>query len=407
VAGKVRFEHCWDGARTALVEAWIADLGALCPGILVENDLRDAASIRDDLVTSAASGSPPSVVMLRSDTLPFFAEHGLLLPLDDLLRRDGIQPDWFVPAELEHHRWQGRTYGLPQVTAGGQYLLFVNTDAVFKLGADPARPIATWQDLEALVEPARKLGVRVLDPTRVAPGMTFHQLLTYANGGRYWDEALTRVLWADEAGVEAADWLLRFVKAQAAPGRTTAPVDADGAALSPDEWGLSKQVCCINGAGWFFQLHQQAQHLHVAAYPFPRNATRPDSAGATPVTGGWTLAMPASAPDQDAAWELVKLATASVSACAFTARQRRPSPLAGCDDELGVANSQPFWPAIGESTRRAVRVPSSPIQPRLAQIGQDMQAEILRADRPPRETLGAAAREAQRLLDEWNARRPT
>lgn len=417
ISGRVRFSHCWDGARTALVEAWIADFQSRYSGIVVEHELRESTAIRDRLVTTVAGGSVPNLVMLRSDMIPFFAEQDILRPLDDLIARDAVLAEWFVPTELASHRWQGRTFGLPQVTAGAQYLLFVNTDRLYRLGGDPTRPIETWQDLDGLIEPARRADLLVLDPTRVPGGTTFHQLLTYANGGQYWDDDLEQIRWGDAASLEAAEWLRRFTGATPGADQTsgrssdetasrapTADVSAKGA-LTTDEWGLGRQVCCINGAGWFFQLHQQAQHIQYVAYPFPRNAANPESAGATPITGGWTLAIPRGAQDHDAAWELLKLATVSASACAFTARQRRPSPLAGCDQEVGLAASQPFWPSIVASLNRGVAMPISPIQPRLERMYLGMQDELLLGGRPSRDVLEGAAREAQHLLDEWNARR--
>jgi ABC-type glycerol-3-phosphate transport system substrate-binding protein len=405
VVGTVKFEHAWDGARAPLVEALLADLGALCPGITVEDTIQDGDSVRERLVMALAGGSPPGVVMLRSDSVAYFAEQEALLPLDDLMARDGIASDWFVPAELASRRWDGRTYGLPQVTAGGQHLLFVNTDLLYKIGVDPAHPIETWQDLQALVEPARKADLLVLDPGRMASGMTAHQVWTYANAGQYWDADLQQITWAEPSGVQAAEWLLRFVMAQAGSYDRVASSPSVRTPFSPDEWGAGKYLCCINGAGWFFQLHQQAQHLRYAVYEFPRNADNPASTGATPSTGGWMLSIPRAARDQDAAWELVKLATASVSACAFAARQRRPSPLAGCDTANRLASSQPLWPAITASLTQTIPVPVSPIQPRLEQIYRDMQDDFLRERRAPRTALEDAAMDAQRLLDGWQASR--
>jgi ABC-type glycerol-3-phosphate transport system substrate-binding protein len=140
-------------------------------------------------------------------------------------------------------------------------------------------------------------------------------------------------------------------------------------------------------------------------YDFPRNADNPASTGATPSTGGWMLSIPRAAREPDAAWELVKLATASVSACAFAGRQRRPSALAGCDTANNLASSQPFWPVISANLAKTIAVPVSPIQPRLEQMYREMQDDLLRERRPPRAALEDAALEAQRLLDEWQATR--
>jgi ABC-type glycerol-3-phosphate transport system substrate-binding protein len=403
--GTVKLEHAWAGAQTPLMEALLADLGALCPGITVEHTVQDGESMRERLVMALAGGSSPDVVMLRSDSVAYFAEQEALLPLDDLMARDGIGADWFVPSELASRRWVGRTYGLPQVTAAGHHLLFVNTDLLARIGVDPARPIETWQDLDALVGPARRADLLVLDPGRMAPGMTAHQVWTYSNGGQYWDAELQQIAWADAAGLQAAEWLLRFILAQGGSYERVASSSSARTPFSPDEWGASKYICCVNGVGWFYQLHQQAQHVRYAVYDLPRNADNPASRGATPSIGGWMLSIPRAVRDRDAAWELVKLATASVSACAFAGRQRRPSPLTGCDAANTLASSQPFWPVISANLAKTVTVPVSPIQPRLEQLYRDMQDDLLRERRPPRAALEDAALEAQRLLDEWQSSR--
>src|SRR5690606_30696320 len=120
--------------------------------------------------------------------------------------------------------------------------------------------------------------------------------------------------WTEEASVHAAEWLLRFVKAQAG-GRTPGAIPGDPTtALTAEAWAAERHLCCVNGAGWFFQLQQQAQRLRYVAYSFPRNAQHPASAGATPSTGGWMLAIPKAAPDHEAAWEWIKLTCVSESA---------------------------------------------------------------------------------------------
>ena len=177
------------------MEGWIADMGAIYPSIKVETDAGDPASAREKLVTALASGSPPNAVMLKSDSIAYFADRGALLPLDSLLGRDGIADDWFAPTERASRSWDGHVYGLPQTTDGAQHLLFVNLGLLERIGVDPARPIRTWQDLDALVEPAAGAGLLVMDPGRIAVGMTAHQVWTYANGGRYWDADLKKIGW--------------------------------------------------------------------------------------------------------------------------------------------------------------------------------------------------------------------
>ena len=84
----------------------------------------------------------------------------------------------------------------PQTAGGAEHLLFVNMGLLERIGGDPTAPIRTWQDLDRLAEPARRAGLLVLDPTRMAVGTTAHQVWTYANGGQYWDDEVRRIGWA-------------------------------------------------------------------------------------------------------------------------------------------------------------------------------------------------------------------
>jgi multiple sugar transport system substrate-binding protein len=404
IAGTVRFANGWDATHVALMDGWIADMAAIYPSIKVESEDVDGVSTHERLVTALASGRPPNAVMLRSESIAFFAEQGGLLPLDSLMVRDGVTADWFSSSELITRTWHGQTYGLPQTTDGAQHLLFVNLGLMEKVGVDPATSIGTWQDLEALVEPARRSGVFVVDPIKVTAGVTGHQLWTYANGGRYWDDDVKKIGWTEPASVEAAEWMLKLVKAQAGDYARLASPGDPRTALSAEQWAAERYLCCVNDAGWFFQLQQQAPNIRYAAYPFPRNAQNGRSRGETPSVGGWTLAIPKSAREWEAAWEWLKLTAVSESACTFAERQRRPSPLAWCDERAGLSSAHPYRAALSTSLARSVRLPLSPIQPQLEQRARQMQDEILRERRTPAAALESAARDAQRLLDDWQAK---
>jgi ABC-type glycerol-3-phosphate transport system substrate-binding protein len=405
VAGTVQFAHVWDGPRVSLVEGMIADMAASYPSVRVQSEAVEPASARDRLVTALASGSPPNAVMLKSDSIAHFAERGALLPLDALLARDEVRRDSFSPTELSSRSWDGRVYGLPQASSGAQHLLFVNLGLLERIGVDPKVPLRTWQDLEALVQPAANEGLLVMDPGRMAVGMTAHQVWTYANGGRYWDADLRKVTWNEPAGLQAAEWLVQFVAAQAGDYAHLASSGDPRTSLSATEWAAERYLCCVNGAGWFFDLQQEGQRIRYAAYELPRNGENSASSGESPTTGGWSLAIPKASRDHEAAWEWLKLATVSESACAFSARQRRPSPLVGCDERAGLQSVQPFWPAISASMAKSVPVPSSPIQPQLEQIYRQMQDDLLMGRLAPADALNGAARDAQQLLDDWHARR--
>lgn len=403
--GAVEFSNCWGGARIPLIEQWITDFQAAYPNIEVRSNLTECGAIREQQVASLAGGQPPNVMMIKSDTIPFFAEQDALLGLDELMARDGVSPEWFYPGELASRVWDGTTYGLPNVTAGALHMLFVNTGLLERIGVDPEQPIATWQDLDALVEPAKAEGLFVMDPAKISTGMTGHLVFTYANGGRYWDDELTTILWNEPEGVAAAEWMLQFVKAQADSYESLATGSARNDVLQAEDWAPEQYVAMLNGSWSFFTLAETAPHIEYAAYTFPRNADNPDSEGSTPTTGGWSFCVTQDGADQAAAWEWVKFTCASEAACTFVMEQNRPSPVIPCNENPALAEANPFWSVVTDDLSNLVAVPTAPIHTQFIQLWLDMEDAFLYEEMTPQEALDSYAEEGQRLLDEWNATR--
>lgn len=404
-SGTVEFSNCWGASRIPLVEAWVEGFNAVYPNIQVESILADCPALRDQQVAAIAGGAPPNVMMIKSDNTAFFAEQNAIVPIDELMARDGVQADWFYPAEFQSRTWDGQTYGLPNVTAGALHLLFLNTKLLEQIGADPEQPVETWQDLMALAAPAREQGLYVMDPAKVSLGMTGHMVLTYANGGQYWDDELTEVLWNGPAAVEAAEWMLEFVKAQADDYQSLAIASDRQNVITTEDWGAERYVGMINLSSQFFQLAERAPHVEYVVYTFPRNADNPESDGATPITGGWMFSIAAAGGDQAAAWEWIKFTTLSQATCDFVIAQERPSPLIECNEDPELANSNEFWPVVLEDLAENVYVPTPPIQPQFLQMWYDMEDAILFEEGTPQEILDRFAEEGQQMLDEWNASR--
>jgi len=405
--GVIQFSNCWGGARIPLVQQWIKDFTAIYPGIKIENDVSDCPALDQKQVSAIAAGAPPNVMMVKSGNLAFFAEQGALLPLDDLMRRDHVKPEWFYPGELRSRTWQGRTYGLPNVTAGAQHMLFVNAKLLERVGWPTTRPIETWQDLEALVEPAKKQGLFVMDPVKSAAGLPTHFVLTYANGGRYWNDDLTRVLWNEPPAVEAAEWLLKFVKMQAGKYENLALGSNRKELVYPEEWAAEKHIAAFNGSWFPFMLKSKAPQIRYSVYPFPRNAARPESKGHTASTGAWMFSSAKGAKDQDAAWEWIKFTTVSRHACSFVKAQNRPSPVAQCNEDPELTAKNPFWPVVTKDLATNVAVPTTPVHPRMLQLWYEMEDAFLFEKMSPKEALDTYAKRGQALLDEWNAKRKT
>lgn len=404
-SGTVQFSNCWGGARIPLIEEWIGGFTSIYPNISIENNIAECSTMPEQQVASIAGGSPPNVMMVKSDRVAFFAEQDAILPLDDLMERDNVSGDAYYPAEFNSRTWQGQTYGLPNVTAGALHLLFVNKGLMEQVGLDPNMEVATWQDLEAMTAPARENGLFVMDPAKISTGMTGHMVLTYANGGRYWDDELTTILWNEPEAVEAAEWMLEFVKMQADSYEDLAIASERANVIQPEDWAPEQYLAMVNGSWTFFQLAEVTPFIDYGAFTFPTNADNPDSQGHMPATGGWMFSIAKEGTGHEAAWEWIKYTCYSENACSFVQAQNRPSPLVECNEDPALSEANPYWSVVTEDLESNVAVPVTSIHPQFVQIWLDMEDAILYETMTPKEALDSYAEQGQALLDEWNASR--
>lgn len=169
----------------------------------------------------AAAGQPPDVFAVDGFYTAEFATTRLVRPIDDLIARDGrFQNRDYFSAALLDVQYQGKTYGLPYISAP-QYLLY-NVTHMAEAGLPP--PNMHW-NRETFIEYARKLtqsdGTRT---TRWGSSQhvnwgTFWPWL-WAGGGRAFDEAHKRFLLTEPAALEALQWSadLRTVRNVAGSG---------------------------------------------------------------------------------------------------------------------------------------------------------------------------------------------
>ena len=150
-SGTVRFANVWGGTRIPLMDAMIASFNEKYPDIEVISELVSQAGLNERYLTSIASGTPSDVIMINRNQLPFFASQNALLPLDDLLKKDGFSlENIYYQTEIELCEWDGVTYALPNSSATGFALLFWNKELFAEAGLDPEMGPATWDDLDRM-----------------------------------------------------------------------------------------------------------------------------------------------------------------------------------------------------------------------------------------------------------------
>ena len=403
ITGTINFNNCWIAGREELIEQWIRDFNTFYPNITVSNDnSKDCSEILTYQKTLIEGGVPPDVLMVNSRNFGLLAEIDSLRPLNDWIERDKIDPAWFYDSEWNARQIDGQVYGLPNVTAGATRLMFYKQEYLEQAGIEA---VETWQDLEALSEVANADGVFIMDPRRTGEEWgTFFELLLYANGGKLWNDEFTEISWNSPEGLQAAEWLLDFIKLQTTSYELMMDAEEGRAALNADTFASEPYISAINGSWFFYQLQEDAPDLVYVVDPFPRNANNSESMGYTPVEGGWSFAIAnnISSQDQAAAWEWIKFTTVSQFAREFTVAQLRPSPVRSYNEDERLSAQNPHWDAVKASLERAEFIPVSTIHPQLQEIVANMQDAILFEQLTPAEALETYAEEAQALLDEWN-----
>jgi multiple sugar transport system substrate-binding protein len=189
------------------------------PQVRVENagDSAGTGPYHEKLVAQAAAGTWSDVGRIQSVDMPRFAKGGLLLALDELVRRERYALDDFWPAVLPTTQYQQRRYTLPVI--GGPNPLFWSP----KLFREAGVPAATEQDArgawtwDTFLEAARRLTKEDGGALRVGGygvDLTWGGLgpFIWSAGGDYYTPQLTRCAVAEPAAVEGVQFMVDLIR---------------------------------------------------------------------------------------------------------------------------------------------------------------------------------------------------
>ncbi|MGI6081457.1 MAG: ABC transporter substrate-binding protein [Limnochordia bacterium] len=100
-------------------------------GVNLELTYQSFSGYHEKMLTLAAGGLTPDVMVLSRIFLPTFVENGIIQPIDQWLARDGINPQRDL-TEIASGSWAGRIYGVP--IWGGPLVLTYNADMFSEMG---------------------------------------------------------------------------------------------------------------------------------------------------------------------------------------------------------------------------------------------------------------------------------
>lgn len=394
--------HHWGGNRIPLMEEQVAAFEDANPGICVDNVFLPWDNRLQNLLAAIAAGNPPDVTMFGRHDLPFFAATESIIPLDDYMAADGIDPAIFHASEFAGTQFSGKTWMLPLPGGGAFSIAWYNTDHLAEAGIEKFPE--TWDEMLEAAETLRlgdgsfleRVGVNTQSTS--GPGA----FLTWLNAnGQDWISADLRTITINnEAGIQALGFMRDMAEINYGIEELNAFWEMAG---EFDQGPLIQGLVSIeiNGSWTLFQVEDHAESLNydVAPIPFGPMGNPGRRGGAH---GGWGYMIPKNAAHPDEAWQLVKWLTTQVDdkgACWFIQQQQRPSPLVECNgyEKDGVVH--PRAEALLGVAALDNLVTVSPVQPEANQIINRMVEDVLFGDSSVEDALASAEGEIQGLLD--------
>jgi multiple sugar transport system substrate-binding protein len=380
------------------------------PDIEVEHQYILNADLPVKILAAIAGGDPPEVFNISRSSLPEYASKKTILPLDDYLRREGINLDDLVyPSEAYHCRYNGTTYALPQAIGSGFFLFYYSKDTFEKAGLDPEQFPKTWKGLAD----ANEKITRVADGKVETLGYDIHQAdsiscgfdwLLYTNNGKLLTDDGKAPAFNTPEGLETLEWMLKFHEPV---GGWTKVRDFTGANNEQTNKLVPMVVQGMLGmynsnVSQAFILSTQYAGFKWGAGVVPYNGGNLNGKSITYDPGGWGTCIPTGAKNADAAWEWVKWNTIGPGNVPFLRAQMRPSPVRanteayGKDPEITTVN--PYWHVFDETLANSVPLPQAAGWPRAREALTKRVEQALLLQMPAKQALDAAAQEVQREL---------
>ena len=151
----------------------------------------DLELAQGSLINALAAGTGPDVMLgVVSDTIVNLALRGAAVDLSQFEGFNEVLSEYVPGAEVPF-TLEGRYYGMPNTN--GCNVMFVRTDIFKNMGLEIPQ---TWDDMYDVAQVLQRYNMTLGS----SPGFA---TLLYQNGGSYFDEGLTRVMFDEDVAVEA------------------------------------------------------------------------------------------------------------------------------------------------------------------------------------------------------------
>lgn len=284
-----------------------------------QNASRDQVADPTRFLVSVAGGMPPDVIFFDRYAVTEWAARGAFEPLDRYIQKDKEQKvkDAVVPESYFASAWDEGVYTDPNTGKKAIYGipngiddrgLFYNKDLLKRAGYDG--PPKTWEELE---EMAVKLTEKDPETGHIKCmgfipnwGNSFLYVYGWMNGGEFMSLDGKTCTLNDPKIVQALDWVTNIYD-KLGGAKEVYAFQSSFSGNDMDPFLIGKIAMKIDGYWIFNSLAQFGKYLNWAVAPPPVPA-RELAKGKkfTSWVGGWCYAIPSTAKNKDAAWELIR-----------------------------------------------------------------------------------------------------
>ncbi|NQU11970.1 extracellular solute-binding protein [bacterium] len=290
-----------------------------------QNASRNQTEDPTRFLVSLAGGMPPDVIYFDRYAVTEWAHRGAFQKLDGFIARDraAARADAIRPEDYFDSCWDEVVYRNPVTGERGVYgipekvdnrALFYNKDLLQRAGyvddQGAARPPHTWEELEQMAAKLTERDARGR-VTRMGfvPnfGNSWLYLYGWMNGGHYISTDGRRCVLNEPRVTEALTWMTRMYDALGGAQQVYAFQSSfQGGDLDPF---ITGRVAMKIDGFWMItdSVAQFGQNLNygIARPPIPASQLAAGSKVCSWVSG-WCYAIPATAKNKEAAWELIR-----------------------------------------------------------------------------------------------------
>lgn len=266
---EITFWHIFDaGASAEFIDQVVQDFNAANPDIQVTHLGTNFWDYWTRLTTATAGGIGPDVAMNDLGNVPSRVESGVILPLDDLLSEEGLEPFW--PATREAVTWNDQVWAMPIET--DVRVLYYNKELFRAAGLDPEDPPETWDELVEYADALSTVEGGRIQQLGFGPtlGNTYFPLYAMLNGEDLVADDGTLEL-NTPAAVDALQWMVD--RQNAYGGRAMTSFAATFGTGASDPFMSGKVAMIIQNNTFPGQIAQYAPDLDYGVAPLPHNGT--------------------------------------------------------------------------------------------------------------------------------------